>query len=125
FDANGAVGPRGQRRSEGRFRLLGGQSHHDDLTFAFFGGLAIFREAQRRLEGVFVEGVDLPLEPRGVDGTAAARNLDSVRVVGIGDAFHDDKDLHELPPVFTNYLLVVPHAGSRKATGRKGALSST
>src|SRR5690606_25701310 len=99
----------------GRLRLLRGHGDDDHLALPLLRRGAVLGEAQSCLEGVLVEGVDLPLESGGVDGVAAARDLDPVRVVRVGDALDGDENFHGLPPMFTKYLLVATSAGPGEA----------
>ena len=94
FDANRAVGTGGQGGAQHGLALLGTERDDDHLTFALFGGLAIFGQAQRGLERVLVERVGLPLETGGLDRVTRWADFDLVGVVGIGNALQCNQDFH-------------------------------
>ncbi len=88
-----AVGPHREALPQARGDLLRAERDEGHVV-ARDARLAVLREAERGLDGVLVEGVELRLQAVGQHLRAARRDLDLVGVVGIRRALEGDEDLH-------------------------------
>ena len=88
---DGAVGAHGQHAAQLLRDVLGADAHDDDLADAL-AALALLGEAQRRLDGVLVERVDLPARGRQVDLAAPELQL----LLGVRHPLGGDQDFHVL-----------------------------
>ncbi len=87
LDQDGAVGTHGERGAQRVLRLYGTDRDRDDLA-----GLAALLDADRLLDGDFVEGVHRHLDVGKVD--AAAVRFDADLDVVVDDPFDRDQNLH-------------------------------